>query len=93
MRLGLPSVIDWGQNPPQSIFSFICSHGMRDVKEPSEIFTASNPQKSQVPQCFKNIAGLDKKLVVEAGGIEPPSANIPREASTGLGQDYISSHR
>ena len=28
--------------------------------------------------------------VVEAGGVEPPSENTPREASTGLGQEFIS---
>lgn len=29
---------------------------------------------------------LDHQMV-EAGGIEPPSENIPHEASTGLGQE------
>lgn len=68
----LPSAIDWGQNPPQSIFSFICSHGKRNVKELGEIFTTSNSQKRQVPQCIKNIAGLGKKTHGGGGGNRTP---------------------
>lgn len=50
----------------------------------------SDKRKGQDP-CLSMDFGLSWSLsdhqMVEAGGIEPPSANTPREASTGLGQD------
>lgn len=50
-----------------------------------------NPAKRKGPRCILVHRGpLGHALMVEAGGVEPPSENIPRKASTGLGQEQIS---
>lgn len=50
-----------------------------------------NPAKRKGPRCILIHRGpLGHALMVEAGGVEPPSENIPRKASTGLGQEQIS---
>ena len=47
--------------------------------------------KQKGPRCILVHRGpLGHALMVEAGGVEPPSENIPRKASTGLGQEQIS---
>lgn len=49
------------------------------------------PVKRKGPRCILVHRGpLGHALMVEAGGVEPPSENIPRKASTGLGQEQIS---
>ena len=48
-----------------------------------------NTQDGHFDVDLKEVSSLKDQLV-EAGGVEPPSENIPRKASTGLGQEQIS---
>lgn len=42
--------------------------------------------KARVAFDHAGFPGVDEILLVEAGGVEPPSENVPRKVSTGLGQ-------
>ena len=73
---------------PRGIPHQTCLPVARPVSRMGTTNTAGN---KKARRCILVHRGpLGHALMVEAGGVEPPSENIPRKASTGLGQEQIS---